>query len=62
MPEYTYTVYLENHPVARNMPIEFAMVFINSLTECYYNEPQLHITLEREVPIVAEDDPNTVQA
>lgn len=48
MPELnTVDILIDGTMVAESVPLEYCMVFVRSLFETYYNEPDMVITLRK---------------
>ena len=45
-----FTVYVENNPVAEKMPLQFALFLIKAIYSEFYAEPNLKVTIEKQIP------------
>lgn len=42
-----YNVYVDNHCVAVNMPLQYALIFTKAIYSEFYAEPKLKVTIEK---------------
>ena len=45
MSEKLYFITVDNHTVAENVSIEYALIFIRAISESYYNEDNIVIAI-----------------
>lgn len=48
MEEKRYSVYQNDHPIARNMTIDVALTLVNALCDKYWQERHINFTIFRE--------------
>ena len=49
MDEFTYTVLMDDNPVAEKMDLEHALTLAKALFEKYYREDDISVTIQRNV-------------
>lgn len=45
----TYSVLVDNVCVAQGVPIDYALIFLKAIMQEYYNDPDISVTIIREV-------------